>query len=209
MLGRVMEERRWLKWGASAGLVGPVVFIATFTVEGALRPEYHPLAMYISALSLGPRGWVQIANFMVVGSLLLVFAVRLAGGKTSRAAGVLYAVIAVGLFASAPFVMDPMCTPRMTATAHGMVHEALGAIVFTAMPIACFVLSRRFRNDPRWRPWTLAAGTIIVCAIVLMKLGQLSSSALTPWLGLLQRIAVITFLVWTFSLALKLIRPGA
>ena len=58
---------------AWAGMIGPVLFIAIFTLEGWLRPGYNPLGMFVSELSLGPGGWIQIVNFIVFGVLLLVF----------------------------------------------------------------------------------------------------------------------------------------
>ena len=65
-----LNQREVAAW---AGIVGPVLFVLTFALEGWLRPGYEPLSMYVSALSLGPRGWIQIVNFVVFGVLLLVF----------------------------------------------------------------------------------------------------------------------------------------
>jgi Protein of unknown function (DUF998) len=58
-----MIERRWL--GAIAGRIGPLLFVATFTIAGWLRPGYRAREMFVSELSLGSRGWIQIANFIV------------------------------------------------------------------------------------------------------------------------------------------------
>jgi len=45
--------------------------------------------MYVSELSLGPRGWIQIVNFVVFGLLFLFFARGVAAefrqGKASKA----------------------------------------------------------------------------------------------------------------------------
>jgi hypothetical protein len=41
--------------------------VAVFTIEGWLRPGYDPLSTYVSALSLGLHGWIQIVNFIVLG----------------------------------------------------------------------------------------------------------------------------------------------
>jgi hypothetical protein len=75
--------------GATAGIIGPVLFVTVFTVEGWLRPGYDWRSMYVSELALGPRGWVQIANFALYGVLQLVFASGMAAefpnGTASRA----------------------------------------------------------------------------------------------------------------------------
>ncbi len=54
-------------------MTAPVLFVAVFMVEGSLRPDYHPFSMFVSELSLGPRGWVQIINFLISRALLVVF----------------------------------------------------------------------------------------------------------------------------------------
>jgi len=95
-------------------MVGPLLFVSTFTVEGWLRPGYDARRTFISALSLGPRGWIQIVNFLFLGVTFFVFSRGVAAafreGKASRAGHVLLTLIAVALFASGPFVMDPMGT---------------------------------------------------------------------------------------------------
>src|SRR2546428_14086943 len=58
-----------------AGVVGPLLFIAVFLIEGATRPGYNPWRMYVSQLGTGPGGWVQVVNFLVCGALGLAFAI--------------------------------------------------------------------------------------------------------------------------------------
>jgi len=53
-MGKVNLKQR--RMTAGAGMLGPALFVGVFTLEGWLRPGYAPKAMYISALSLGPRG---------------------------------------------------------------------------------------------------------------------------------------------------------
>ncbi|MBE1484431.1 putative membrane protein [Plantactinospora soyae] len=57
------------------GAVAPGLFILVFLVDGATRAGYDPTYHPVSALSLGPRGWIQITNFVLTGLLLLGFAV--------------------------------------------------------------------------------------------------------------------------------------
>jgi hypothetical protein len=173
-------------------MVGPALFVATFTVEGLLRPGYDARSMYVSELSLGPRGWIQIVNFVVFGALLCVFA-RTASSDL-RIPRALLTVIAVCIAGSGPLVMDAVGTEH--ATAHGMVHQLLGAIVFSLMPVTCFVYAWRVRS---W--WTLAAGVVIFLAVVVLKVAQLGS--MSSYRGLFQRIALVTFLAWVFALAVQ------
>lgn len=201
---------------AYSGMIGPALFVAVFTLEGWLRPGYKPLEMYVSALSLGPRGWIQKVNFIVFGVLLLIFSLGIAAefknGKASRGGPILLAIIAAGYLLSGPFVMDPTGTPLDQVTVHGTLHGIFGAIVFLLMPISCFVFLRRFRVDPKWQSlqwWTLVLGTISAVGMVVLtlvtKLPNLQN-IFTDWLGLIQRTAIVPFMIWIFIFALALLR---
>lgn len=67
---------------------GPLFFLV-FTVAGWLRPFYDPLRHPISSVEFGLQGWIQALNFIVTGTLVILFAwavrspVRsLGGGRT-------------------------------------------------------------------------------------------------------------------------------
>jgi hypothetical protein len=49
------------------GVGAAVVFVAVVLIEGALRSGYNPVYHTGSELELGERGWIQRANFFVVG----------------------------------------------------------------------------------------------------------------------------------------------
>ncbi len=124
------------------GLLAPVLFVGLFNCEGALRPGYDPVRSYVSALSLGPRGWIQIANFPATGASMFAFVACARPRETISPWGArLLGAIALGILLSGPFVMDPMGTPPEATSAHGTVHQILGACVFTLMPISCFVVA--------------------------------------------------------------------
>jgi hypothetical membrane protein len=61
----------------AAGIVGPILFVAVFTVAGWLRPRYSATAEAVSDLGVGEAAWIQNANFFVFGALLLAFATGL------------------------------------------------------------------------------------------------------------------------------------
>ncbi|MBK8783798.1 MAG: DUF998 domain-containing protein [Anaerolineales bacterium] len=206
------------KLSAWAGLIGSALFVAIFLVEGWLRPGYNLLSMYVSALALGPRGWIQILNFLVFGTLLFLFtrgiAVEFPDGKASRGGLFLLTILSIGYFLSGPFVMDPMNTPLDQASVHGTIHGILGGIVFLLMPISIFVYWRRFRIDPRWQSiqgWTLALGIICAAADILFTAMSKSSSlqiAFVNWFGLIQRSVIIPFMVWIFVFAVAMLKQN-
>jgi hypothetical membrane protein len=201
------------KLAAWAGMIGSVLFVVVFTIEGWLRPGYNPLRMYVSDLSLGPRGWIQMVNFIIWGLLFLIFTRGVANefkeGKASKAGPILLTIIAFSFFISGFFSTDPGTILTYQMSWHGILHGIFGALVFSLAPVSCFVFYRRFREDSKWQSlsrWTLAACIIIVVSVVFMKIGQLPLNPLNAWVGLIQRIALITYLGWIFTFALALHR---
>lgn len=204
-----------VKFTTWAGMIGALLFVLIFTIEGWMRPGYSPMTMYVSALSLGSRGWIQTTNFLLFGTLLFLFTRGVANefpdGKASKWGLILLTIVAFCYFFSGPFIMDPTGTSLAQSTVHGTIHGILGAIAFMLMPISCFVYLRRFTIDPRWksmRAWTLVLGTISAAAVILLtistKFPQFQST-FAGWIGLIQRVLIIPFMVWVFLFALKLL----
>jgi hypothetical protein len=208
-----MNQRQLSAW---AGMIGSTLFVLIFTLEGWYRPGYKPLETYVSALSLGSRGWIQILNFMVFGVLLFVFsrgvAAEFRNGKASRGGPIILRIIAICYFLSGPFVMDPTNTPRNQMTFHGTMHGIFGGIVFSLMPVSCFVFLRRFRVDPKWQFlqwWTLGLGIISAFGVILLTIATKTpdiQSIFNNWLGLIQRTAIVPFIIWVFIFALGLLK---
>jgi len=198
---------------AIVGVIAPVLFVGAFTIEGWLRPGYSFIKMYVSALSLGPQGLVQVINFLVFGILFFFFARVVAteykNRKVSQAGPILISIFAICLFLSGPFVMDPMATPRAQASVHGTIHGILGGIAFLIMPISCFVFLRRFRQDSSWKlfaPWTLLMAVLLSATLALFIFATkftIGQNIFGDWLGLLQRMVLVPYMLWlsTFALA--------
>ena len=194
-----------------AGIIGTVVFTITFTLLGFLRSDYNPLQMYVSELSIGPQGWIQIVNFMFLGLCLMIFAVGVSKtfteGKASRAGPILLMFIAICYFVSGPLVTDPASMFDNQMSVQGMLHGIFGAMVFALSPVCCFVFWRRFRIDSNWKhmqTWTLLASLIMAIIVILMKIAQPTTSGLNEWAGLIQRCSLLTFYAWIFTFSLKL-----
>jgi hypothetical protein len=200
--------------GGWAGMLGSGLFVLAFTVEGWLRPGYNASSMHISALSLGQRGWIQIANFVCLGLLLALFtwgvAIEFKTGKASRWGVILLAILSALFIISGPFVMDPAGTPQSEATLHGTIHGLAGGFVFLLMPVTIFVFIRRFRIDPDWRliyRWTFFLGVIEAVAVLIFTIiskAPVLGSNISGWIGLIQRSALVPFMIWVFLFALIL-----
>lgn len=212
-----MNRKKLAAW---AGMIGPIVFILVFTLEGLFRLNYNSFEMYISDLSTGPYGWIQIVNFIILGIACLMFTYGVVDefhdGKMAKAGFILLAIIGFSLFFSGPFITDPINTPRHLWTLHGTIHQLFGALVFLLSPVSCFVFWRCFRNNLEWKSlqlWTFAAGTIVAITVLFLKIGSIqtsfSTNDLTGWLGLIQRTTLIIYLIWIFTFALRLYRRAS
>ena len=193
-----------------AGMLGPVLFTLPFTINGFLRPGYNPAQRYVSELSIGPQGWIQIVSFMLLGISILLFVPGLKAsfptGKASRAVPILFMMIAVCYFLSGPFATDSMAMFDNRQTLHSTLHGIFWAIV-SLSAACCFVLWRRFRVDERWKPLSIPifmAGIALVVLIVLMKIGQLQTSLLRNWAGVVQRCYLIVSYAWIFTISLRI-----
>ena len=210
-----MSQRQISSW---AGIIGATIFVLTFTLEGCCRPDYKPLEMLVSELSLGSRGWIQISNFIIFSILLFVFtrgiAAEFPNGKAIRWGSIILTFIAICYLLLGLFVMDPLNTPREQMTFHGTIHFIVGMIMFTLMPISCFVFLCCFSDDRKWRSlrrWTFGLGIISALGLVLFimaaKMPEMQKLVHNQ-LGLIQRIAMVPFMVWIFIFALGLMRQS-
>ena len=206
----------------ACGAIGPLLFILVFLVEGATRPGYSAWRNFVSDLSLSNQGWIQIANFLICGVLMLCFAVGLRQVLRSGKGGVwgplLLGVFGLSLIIAGLFVTDPSLgyyppgISSSTHTLHGTIHGANAPLAFGSLTIAIFVMARRFARDPAWHGWALYSlitgilfvGFFIACLVV----AQLDQSDVLPNspTGLLERISIIIGWSWVALLALRLLR---
>jgi hypothetical protein len=211
---KITDESNRHQIGTWAGMIGPILFISVFTIEGLARSGYDPMKMPVSELSLGHRGWIQIVNFILFGLLFLLFArgaaTEFKEDKSARIGIYLFHLIGFAILASGPFVMDPSNTPRHQWTLHGTIHQILGAIAFILMPVSCFLFWRHFRKSDKWKllqGWTLVVGIITIGMIILMKVGQIGSTSkysVSLFPGLFQRVLLCTYLGWIFMVAFRM-----
>jgi hypothetical membrane protein len=206
----------------AGGAVGPLLFILVFLVEGATRPGYSAWHNFVSDLSQSDQGWMQIANFLICGVLMLCFALGLRqvlrSGKGAVWGPLLLGIFGLSLLIAGFFVTDPSLgyyppgTSSSTHTLHGTIHGANAPLAFGSLTIAIFVLARRFASNREWRGWTLYSlvtgillvGSFIACLVVAV----LDQNGLLPHspAGLLERIAIIIGWAWIALLALRLLR---
>ncbi|MEU3025763.1 DUF998 domain-containing protein [Nocardiopsis alba] len=188
-----------------AGAAGCLLFVVVFLLDGFTRPGYEPLRHPVSALALGPRGWIQTVDFLVCGLLVAVSSVAVPWAVSSDSWAVWPLSAAIGLFGiglllSGVFRMDPMWgyppgapegTPEETGRAH-RIHDNLGAVVFFSLPAAALIAAFALQ-DPLWR-WGSGVAGVIVGAGTLAFANAWEKEA--PNAGLIQRVTLIVGLGW-------------
>ena len=190
---------------AAAGVAAPIMFCSVFTIAGLIRPGYDPLRQYVSELALGPNGWLQTANFLVMGLLLIAFAVglhhRIPDG--SRVSPALLVVAGVGFLLSGIFARD---LPGTTPTMQGEVHK-YASYILLALPLASLSIAPRLKQDPRWRalaPYSVASGLLTLLLLPGYFWG-IQAASLQPWMGLYQRILIAIPMSWLEVMAVRLL----
>jgi hypothetical membrane protein len=196
------SRQLWLIAGALAALLFTVVYL----VEGITRPGYSAWRQPVSDLSVGPGGEVQVVSFIICGLLFIGFASELK--RASRWAAILVAIAGVGLVIAGVFVTDPIrgYPPGSTdraSTAHGIVHLIASFLVFTALPIACFVLSRRFARSkrPGWAMYSAASGLLMWIALAAFGVTNGHGGPA----GVFERLAIGSGWLWIALVAVRLL----
>jgi uncharacterized protein DUF998 len=198
-----------------AGVAGPILFILVFLIEGATRPGYSVWRNFVSQLATGPGGWVQVINFLMCGSLVVLFAIGLRmtirGTRGSIGLPLLLGLFGVDLMVAGLFSTDPaLGYPPGAAqvhTAHGMVHGFAGLGAFTLLPAAAFVASWHFaadRGERSWFVYSLVVGVVLMTGFIVFTAISAMDSAGT-WhnapTGIAQRAVIITGWTWIASVA--------
>ncbi len=213
------ERPAVLRLLVACGAVGPLLFISVFLIAGATRADYSAVRHPVSSLSIGHRGWIQVANFIVTGSLLLAFSAGLR--RVLRRHGgwvwgpLLVGLAGIGLIGAGIFVNDPLNsyppgTPPVPVerTFHGRLHDLFGIPVFLGLPIACLMFSRQFGkwDQRRWAVYSALSGVAMLAAFVLAAMGFGQVPRFGDLAGLFQRLSLAVGFGWIALLAVHVLR---
>jgi hypothetical protein len=207
-----MTARQLLALGVAAG----PVYLTVGLAQALARPGFDMRRHALSQLANGDLGWIQTANFLVSGALVLAGAIgvrrRLAGSAAGTWGAVLLALYGVGLLGAGVFIADPGrgfppgAPDGATAISRsGLLHFVFGGIGFYALIGACFVFARRFARLGRrgWAFWSVASGVLFFIAFAAIASGSTSSAAMVSFYA-----AVTWIWIWLSAVLLRLRREA-
>lgn len=186
----------------TCGAVAGPLFVVAALVQALTRPGFSLTRNALSLLDDGSLGWIQAANFIVTGLLLIAASVALGraitAGPGRRWAPRLLAITGAGLIGGGIFHPDPSggfppgTPPDASAVSswHGVLHQVSGSAAFLALIIFCFVAARRYRADGQ-----RAAAACSVAAGVLCAAGVATGGAPHGSLTLFTGVSIA--LLWT------------
>ncbi|MGI9823686.1 DUF998 domain-containing protein [Agromyces sp. Marseille-Q5079] len=193
-----------------AGVVAGPLFVVVGLVQALTREGFDLSRHPLSLLSLGDRGWVQIANFVIAGLLMFAFAAgvrRSLGDGPGRVwAPVLFGLYGAGLVLGGAFTADPalgfpLGTPDGYPTEwtfHGGVHAFAAPLAFLALVAVTFVIARRLRWEGRRTAaaWSIVLG--LACLVLCVPFGPATSIRLF--------VGVALGFAWITAYAVSLLR---
>ena len=177
---------------ALGGVVGPVVFVASWAVAGATVAGYSPIDDAISDLAAvgAPTRGVMTLGFVVFGVGLIAFGCALRE--------VLDGPAWIAAVASGSFTIGVAVTPLGGWSGDG-VHATFAGLGYAALVALPLLAATPFAGADR-RGWARASVVTAVVSAVL-----LAASTLGPAHGLWQRLGLLVGEVWIVATASSLI----
>ena len=197
---------------ACAAVAGPL-FVAAAVAQALTRPGFNLTRNALSLLDDGSLGWIQAANFIVTGLLLIAASVGLhraiTAGPGRRWAPRLLAIAGAGFIGGGVFHPDPSGgfppgTPRgasAVATWHGAAHMVCGSAAFLALIAVCFVIAHRLAAGGQRRAAACSRIAGVLCAVGVVTAGAPHGS-LTLFTG------VSLALLWVAATTTRLVRQA-
>ncbi|MFI9551030.1 DUF998 domain-containing protein [Nonomuraea endophytica] len=189
-------------------LAGPL-YVLVSLAQALTREPFDLTRHAASLLSNGDLGWIQIANFVITGALVIAFSHAL---KRPWAPW-LIRVYGLGLIGAGAFVADPALGfpagtpdgPPAAITWHGMLHFVAGGIGFLCMIAACLLHARRHAAERRtgWALFSALTGVLFLAAFAGIASGNASALVNVAF-----ALAVVLSWSWISATGLRFLREA-
>ena len=215
-----MVAARWTRTALWCGAVAGPLFLLVATLLGATRRRYDATRLPISLLAVGRYGWTQIANFVLCGILMVVFAAGLHFALEGRGATwgpIMFALIGMGLVGAGLFATDPgrgfppFGEAEPGPTLHGHFHDVFSLLVFAGFPAAAFVMAAHFtgHGEHRWAVGTRVCGWVLAAGFVVVLVAFNREGALADVAGVIQRVWLAAAFGWLTAVSIHVLQRGA
>lgn len=200
------QTARWLAF--IGGVVGPILFVLSFTVAGFLRPGYSLISQAVSDLGVGPMAWLVDVGAILLGIGMIALAV--AFFQVTRAimspawrwtSAILVALPGIGYIVGSIFTEAPSTL---------LIHWLVGATLGLYFPVVTFIVVGlallRHREWRRYGIYSLVMSIATVAAIVFVQLAFTPGSALIVFHvgGLAERVDIVVILAWYVAFGWRL-----
>ncbi|MEU5695986.1 DUF998 domain-containing protein [Actinosynnema sp. NPDC020468] len=172
----------------------PIVYLHVASV-GELSPISHTISDYIF-VAHGSGLLAVTALSLAAGSVCLLLCLFSCGLPRRGPVALLIALWSAGLAVVAVFPTDPTGTPTSVS---GLVHRYAGAVMFTSLPLAGWLISRRFIRSTAVRRFSFAAGVTSLAFMLSHAAVFVSNGAV--YLGLFERVLFALLYGLLFALA--------
>ncbi len=204
--GRAAATRSLLGWGVVAG----PFYLLVAVIHALVKPGFDFSRHALSLLMVTDTGWIQRANLILVGVMVIAAAIgfrRAIEGRRGAWLRTLLVIYGVALIGSGIFAPDPMggFPPGMdeSVTTSGLLHLAFGAVGFLSLGVAAILFSGWCRSAglPGARVMSLVAGVLVIAGFVAGgALSQMSAGVILLW------IAVVAGFAWLLVASVLLYR---
>ncbi len=169
------------------GIIAPLILGTVSYILALTTPGFDLTRHANSQLVLGRYGWIQTANFILAGLLIMAFAVGARRALKGKPGGLsaplliatygLFAAVIVGLHPTDPQFGFPPGTPLEYAgfdqiSLSAKIHGIAGMIGFSALTIATFVVARYFAwmKQLGWLVVSILTGVATLSTVLFLQL---------------------------------------
>ena len=204
-----------MRAGAWAGIATPVVWFALLFAAGTQRPGYDHVRQYMTELQTGATAPFVLADALLTGALILVFAAGLrAALGGDRGATAIALLVALKALATVGVGLVQGDVDPLVRTPSGQLHNTLVAAGNVALALACLVAARRLPSLPGWQGLgAYNVATAIVTLALLAVLATLTTAGtgradapLAGVGGLVQRLSMLVTDLWPAVIGWRMLR---
>ena len=184
-----------------AGVIGSLLFVFGFTIDGFLRPGYSPIHQVVSDLGIGENAWILNTDLVVFGLLFMLFAIgfyqamlKSIGGRKLIASTLLLLLTGAGAVNDGFFAEYNPADPN---SAFRDILHSLGFLIgFVSLIIALFMIGLHLRKDRAWRGygWYSILTSLVTLLLLLLPYALPQYGAQLG--GLNERMLLVVAFAW-------------